>query len=631
MKKNYWSLLRTASVFLLLLMTFAAYAQKRAVNGTITDTDGNPIPGVNVIIKGTTTGLSSDANGYFSIEADAEDVLVISFIGYSTQEFKVGNQTKFDVKLVEDVSTLQEVTVTSGYGEMRKADLTSAQTTISSEQISRTVNTSIEQAIQGRAAGVYVTQNTGAPGGGISVNIRGINSISGSNEPLYVIDGVQIQGSTTPGGSNPMSSLNPADIASLEILQGPSATAIYGSRGTNGVVLITTKRGKAGDVKISYDYTYSLQTEPKQLEVMNLQQYAQMDLEYKAIAGGDPREEFLDPSILGKGTNWQSELFKSAAMQKHQLSFSGGTELMSFYLSGEHMNQDGVALGSGFGRNSVRINLDSKPRTWLALGANLNVAQTDTKLSTTQSNIIVNAIQMAPNIAVKNLDGTYGGGNISNSGAEQFLPPNPIGLAALTTNDLTQRTFLGGFNMDITLAPGLSFKTNATTNFGFSNSTYFLPTYKFGYQQNALAVLDNSHNFNTYWQWNQTLQYIKQFGNHHLNVMATHEAQESSWKNLSAERKGFTTNDVIDIQAGDANLDNTGGGHGDWAMESYLARANYNFSDRYIVTAAFRADGSVNFGANNRWGYFPSVSAAWRVSEEPFFKVGFISDLRFAL
>ena len=192
-----------------------------------------------------------------------------------------------------------------------KADITAAQTSISSEDIHRTLNTSIEQAIQGRAAGVYVTQNTGAPGGGISVNIRGINSINGSNEPLYVVDGVQIQGSISAGGTNPLASLNPADIEDMQILQGPNATAIYGSRGTNGVVLITTKRGKAGEVKISYDYTYSLQTDPKRLEVMNLQQYAQMDLEYKAIAGGNPREEFLDPSILGKGTDWQKELFKT--------------------------------------------------------------------------------------------------------------------------------------------------------------------------------------------------------------------------------------------------------------------------------------------------------------------------------
>jgi TonB-linked SusC/RagA family outer membrane protein len=445
---------------------------------------------------------------------------------------------------------------------------------------------------------------------------------------LYVVDGVQIQGSTSPTGTNALSSLNPADIESMEILQGPSATAIYGSRGTNGVVLITTKRGKSGEIKIAYDFTYSLQTQPKQLEIMNMRQYAQMENEYKAIAGGEVREEFLDPSILGEGTDWQNELFKSSAMKKHQLSLSGGGEKTIFYLSGERMIQDGVALGSGFDRSSIRLNLDNSPRKWLTLGANINVAQTNQRLSTTQSNIIVNAVQLAPHIAVRNLDGSYGGGDKETHGSEQFTPPNPIGLADLTTNDLTSRRFLGGLNAAFKIIDGLEIRTNFNTDIAFSNSTYYLPTYAFGSQENTTAKLNNWHNLNTYWGWSQSVQYQKQFGRHRLNLMVTHEAQESTWKNLFAERSGFSTNEVIDIEAGDESLDDTGGGQGEWAMESYLGRINYNYEDRYIVTAAFRADGSINFGPQNKWGYFPSVSAAWRVSEEPFFEVPFISDLR---
>ena len=626
-KKIYRSLIRSATVLLFVATCLSAAAQTRAVTGTITDGEGNPIPGANVLLKGTTMGTATDAEGNFTIEASEGDVLHISFIGFASRDVQVGTQSRIDVQLEEDVATLQEVVVV-GYGEMRRADLTSAQTSISSAEIERTVNTTIEQAIQGRAAGVYVTQNTGAPGGGISVNIRGINSISGTNEPLYVVDGVQIQGSISPSGSNPLSSLNPADIESMEILQGPSATAIYGSRGTNGVVLITTKRGKSGDVKISYGYTYSLQTEPEKLDIMNLREYAQMENEYKAIAGGTVREDFLDPSILGNGTDWQEELFLNSAMQKHQVSVSGGGEKTTFYLSGERMDQEGVALGSGFDRTSIRLNLDNQPRKWLTLGGNFNVSQTNEKISATQSNVIVNAIQLAPHIPVRNLDGSYGGGNVNNSAAEQWAPPNPIGLANLTTNEITRRRLLGGLNAGFKIIEGLEFRTNFNTDIGFSNSTYFLPTYQFGYQQNTLAVLNNSHNLNTYWNWNQLVQYVKQFGNHHLNVMVTHEAQESSWKNLFAERKGFSTNEVLDIEAGDETQDDTGGGHGEWAMESFLGRINYNYADRYIITAAFRADGSINFGPQNKWGYFPSVSAAWRVSEEGFFDVPFISDLR---
>jgi TonB-dependent starch-binding outer membrane protein SusC len=628
MKKVYRSLKRTASVFLLLVVALiTVYGQQRAVTGTVTDVEGSPMPGVNVVKKGTTIGTSTDAEGKFAIEALENDVLVFSFIGYASQEIQVGTRTAFDIKLEEDVRSLQEVVVV-GYGEMRKGDVTAAQTSISSKDINRTVNTTFEQAIQGRAAGVYVTQNTGAPGGGISVNIRGINSISGTNEPLYVIDGVQVPGSISPSGSNPLSSLNPADIENMEILQGPSATAIYGSRGTNGVVLITTKRGKSGDVKISYDYSYSHQTAPEKLDIMNLRQYAQMENEYKAIAGGNVREDFLDPSLLGNGTDWQGELFKSAAMQKHQIALSGGSEKTTFYLSGERMKQEGVALGSGFDRTSIRLNLDNKTRDWLTLGGNVNVAQTDERISSTQSNLIVNAIQLAPHIPVRNLDGTFGGGNVINSGAEQFSPPNPIGLAKLTTNELTRRRLLGGLNATIKIIEGLEFRTSFNTDIGFSNSTYYLPTYKFGWQENTVAILNNNHNLNTYWNWNQLVQYSKQFGKHHINAMVTHEAQESQWKNLFAERRGFATNEVLDIEAGDESLDDTGGGQGDWAMESYLGRINYNFQDRYIVTAALRADGSINFGPENKWGYFPSVSAAWRISEEEFFVAPFVSDLR---
>ncbi len=628
MRKFYRALIRSATVLLLTMLTTFVFAQERVVSGTVTDAGGVGIPGVNVILKGTTTGTTTDSRGEFSIEAAASDVMLFSFIGFAPQEVAVGTQTRIDVRLEEDVTTLQEVVVDVGYGEMRRADITGAQTSITSEDIQRTVNTTIEQAIQGRAPGVYVTQNTGAPGGGISVNIRGINSINGTNEPLYVIDGIQIQGSTSPSDPNPLAGLNPADIESMELLEGPSATAIYGSRATNGVVLVTTKRGKSGEVKISYDYTYSLQTRPEKLGIMNLRQYAQMENEYKEIAGGDVREDFLDPSILGEGTDWQDELFLSAAMQKHQLSLSGGGEKTTYYLSGERTTQDGVALGSGFERTSVRLNLDNKVRDWFSLGANFNVSQTDDQIATMQSNVIVNAIQLAPHIPVRNFDGTYGGGNIGNSSAEQFAPPNPVGLANITTNEITRRTFRGGLNASFKIIDGLEFRTSFNTDIGFSNSTYYLPTYQFGYQQNPQAILNNRHNFNTYWGWNQQLQYVKHFGKHHFNAMVTHEAQESYWKNLFAERREFSTNEVLDLEAGDESLDDTGGGQGPWAMESYLSRINYNFADRYLITATFRADGTINFGPQKRWGYFPSVSAVWRVSEEPFFELPFISDFR---
>jgi TonB-linked SusC/RagA family outer membrane protein len=628
-----WGVLRQLLLLtaLLTLQIPAAWAQaaKSKITGRVTSVkDSQGIPGASVVVKGTTTGTTTDPNGEFSLEAPSDATLVISYIGFTAEEVPVAGNSRLEIGLVEDIQSLSEVVVT-GYGELRRVDVPGAQTTIGAKAIEKTVNTTIEQAIQGRAAGVYVTQNTGAPGGGVSVNIRGVNTITGSNEPLYVIDGVQIQGSVSPSGSNPLSTLNPADVESIEVLQGPSATAIYGSRATNGVVLITTKRGKSGEVRISYGYLYSVQTEPKRLSVMDMRQYAQMDNEYKAIAGGTVREDFLDPSILGRGTDWQEELFQNAPMNKHQLSLSGGGDKTTYYLSGEYLDQKGIALGSGFDRYSVRLNLDNKARKWLSIGGNFNYAQTNEQLSTTQSDIITRAIQLPPHIPVRNLNGTFGGGNIGNNTAEMWTPPNPIGLASLTTNELTRRQLLGGLNVGINILKGLDFRTSFNTNIGFTNASYFLPTYKFGYQENTVAILNNTNNLNTSWNWNQMLQYSKQFGRHSVNAMVTHESQESTWKNLYAERRGFATNDVLDIEAGDESLDDTGGGQGTWAMESYLGRINYNFADRYVIQAAFRADGSVNFGPGNKWGYFPSVSAAWRVSEEPFFNVPFVSDLRF--
>jgi TonB-dependent starch-binding outer membrane protein SusC len=630
MKKNYWSSVRSASVFLLLLIGFAAYAQKKVVAGTITDTEGRPLPGVNVIIKATTTGLATDSDGRFSIEADADDILVISFIGYFTQEIKVGNQTTIGVTLTEDVSTLDEVVVV-GYGEMKRADLIGAQSSINSKALDRTVNTTIEQAIQGRAAGVYVTQNSGQPGGGISVAIRGVSSINGTTEPLYVIDGIQIQGQSVSFGaqssSNPLSGINPSDIDDIQVLQGPAATAMYGSRGTNGVVLITTKRGKSGENTITYGFQYSLQTAPQKVDVMNLRQYAQMVNEYHDLAGGETPQEFLDPSLLGEGTDWQKELFKTSPMSKHQLSMSGGTERTRYYLSGEYLSQDGVALGSGYDRYSFRMNLDNKPKEWISIGANLSFNQTDENLTASQENVIQNALRLTPQIPVKNLDGSWGGGSAAN-GANQYAPVNPVALANLTTNELTRRQFFGGLNLGVNLTKGLVFRTSINTNLTFSNSTYYVPKYQFGYQLNAIAKLNNWSGTNTGWKWDQSLEYNKQIGKHSINVLALHESQASSWKNVSASRTGFLTNDVLDLEAGDPLTATNGGGNGDWAMESYLGRVNYNYGDRYLLTGTMRWDGSVNFGPENKWGAFPSLAAGWRISQEAFFNIPVINELK---
>lgn len=619
-------------LYLLIFLSMGALAQKK-ITGIVTDSgNAETLPGAKVLLKGDNSiGTVADIDGRYTITVpDEKSVLVFSFIGFTSQEVLVGGKTEINVQLKTNFIGLEEI-VTVAYGTAKRPNLTTAQTTVTSKDIEKTVNTTMEQALQGRTAGVYITQNSGQPGGAISVNIRGVNSINGTNEPLYVIDGIQIAGQAVSFGaqssSNPLSGINPSDIEDFQILQGPSATALYGSRATNGVILVTTKRGKEGVAKITYNYQFTLQTPPEHLKVMDLPQYAQMVKEFHALAGGTVPGEFMDPSLLGPGTNWQSELFKSSAMNKHQISMSGGKDKTNYYMSGEYLNQEGIAAGSGFDRISFRLNLDNKPREWVTFGTSLSINQTKEDLTTSQENLISNALQLTPQVPVKNLDGSWGGGDLTN-GANLYAPVNPIAISNLVTNNNTRRQFSGSLNMDVKIMKNLSFKTSFNTNVGYANSIYYVPTYSIGWAKNTKATLSDGSGRNTQWQLNQTLEYNKQLGNHYINLKAIHESQESKWKNVYSGRTGFLTSNILDLNAGDPTTASNSGGQGEWAMESYLGTLNYSYSDRYIFAGSLRRDGSSNFGADNKWGLFPAMSIAWRVSKEPFFQLAFMNELK---
>ena len=618
-------------LFLSAFFSLQSFAQDRVITGKVLDNKGVPLAGATISAQGVKASVLADNAGSFSLSVPAAaKTITVSYIGMKTQSLSIQGRTNVSITLESDDSKLMSDVVVVGYGTAKRVNLTNAQSTVTAKDIEKTVNTTIEQAIQGRAPGVYITQNSGQPGGGISVAIRGISSINGNTEPLYVIDGVQIRGGGTASSSNPLAGINPNDIDDMQILQGPSATAIYGSQGTNGVILITTKRGKSGDFKINYNAQYNIQTPPKRVEVMTLQQYAQMQIEYKAIAGGTVREELLDPSILGPGTDWQKELFNNAAMQKHQLGLSGGSNNTTYYMSGEYLDQQGVAEGSGFKRYGFRLNLDNKPREWINIGANLSFNQTNEKLTTSQENIIIRSIQLSPEVPVKNLNGSWGGGDLSNP-AHQFSPVNPIAISELVTNTNTRKQLLGGLNVGVNVAKGLVLRTSFNTTIGFGNSTYYQPTYSIGWAVNPTASLTTGTSQNTYWNWNQLAEYTKQIGRHSIGLMVSHESQASNWRNVGGTRTGFLTNDVFDLNAGNSTTATNTGGNGEWGMESYLGRLNYNYDNRYILTSTFRRDGSVNFGPEKRWGSFPSVSLAWRASQEKFFKVDFISELKLRL
>ena len=609
-------------------------ADERTVTGTVTSREtGSPVPGASIIIKGTKKATTTDDKGNFTIKAAPGQVISIASLGFMPRDFKAGTSGKADVALQEDYRKLNDVVVI-GYGKMKKTDQSSAQVSITSADVNRTINTTIDQAIQGRAAGVYVTQNSGQPGGGISVNIRGVNTLSGTNEPLYVIDGVQIQPATVSYGNtssvNPLAGINPSDIESFEILQGPSATAVYGSRATNGVVLVTTKRGKAGQVKLSYNYLYTLQDRPDDITTMSLSQFAQMNNEIALLLNRTPTPEFQNPSVLGKGTNWQNALFKTAPLQKHGVTLSGGANNTTYYMSGEYFNQEGVAIGSKFDRYSFRLNLDNQAFKWLKLSTSLNFYQTKEKLAATSEDVVRNAINLAPNIPVKNPDGSWGGATENEYGSNaKFAPLNPVAIANLIQNDYKRTGGLGGATAEVNIIEGLTFRTSFNGNFEYADGSKFTPTYQLGYNVNEKASLSVNNGRNFYWNLNELLQYNKEIGKHSFGVMVSHEAQAWNSQGFSAQRVGFASNEIPSLNLGDALGQTTGSYKNSGALESYLGRINYTYDNRYILQLAGRADGSSNFGTENKWGYFPSISAAWRITGENFMKaVPFINELK---
>lgn len=620
---------------LFLLLQVSGYAQapasgpQKITGRIISKTNGVPIPGATISVKGTKNAVPSNEKGEFTISAAPGERLTISVVGYAPQDIKVGSQHFLDISLAEDYSHLQDVVVV-GYGKMKKTDLSSSQVTVTAEEIRRTVNTTLEQALEGRAANVIVGSSNAQPGAAPSVIIRGINSLSMGTQPLYVIDGVQITVSDPQGGAagsynapmsyaSPLAGINTEDIESYNILEGPSATAIFGAAGGNGVVMITTKRGRAGETKVSYNALLTQQQLPKFAPVMNLQQYAVFRNELQKAGGATSDPGFGDPSVLGAGSNWQGALFRKTLLQKHVLSLSGGNEKTTFYLSGEYFNQDGVAQGSGFSRGAFRLNLDNNTRKWLKLGVNFSANMTKEKVVSSNSSLIENAIDVSPAIPIKNPDGSWGGPPAGTAYANNFT--NPIALAQIKTNYNKGFGGLGGVYTDITPIKGLVFHAEANGNYDYITNYQFNPTYTFGITVNTLATGSQQINTNYWWGIHTRLQYDTKIGLHAITAMGGHEASASGYETLSGYKTGFVNNTVQTLNAGASDLtQNNSSTKGSSSKESWFGRLVYIYNSKYILQGTYRYDGSSAFGVDRRWGGFPSASAAWKISEENFMK-----------
>ncbi len=599
------------------LFPLMAMAQETAitVKGQVSDDQG-PIIGATVREKGAKSVAVTDLDGNYSIKVSPGATLTFSYLGYQNKEVKVDGKTRVDVTMQSDAQALSEVVVV-GYGQMKRSDVTGSVVQVNAEQIERAVPTSIDQVLQGRAAGVQIQANSGTPGANTSIRIRGINSLNSTNQPIFVIDGVVVEPQSTDANdplasNNPLASINPSDIVAMDVLKDASATAIYGARAANGVIMITTKRGKSGEATITYDGYIGWQEMANKLDMMNLRQYA---VHHNARADEgivEASDAFVNPDALGYGTDWQDELFRNALMTSHNVSVTGGSQAATYSISAGYMNQDGIALGSGFKRLTLRGNTDAQVKKWLK--ASLSFSLTDSKQEVgADNNIIMNALQQQPSVAVRSADGSFDGPD------DVYMPVNAVALAEMRENYNKKMNFRVNGNLEATLYKGLTFKTELSADYNLNKFYYYEPDYTFGSLVNETRTGRWTKTDTKYWSWRNILTYQNVFAEkHNVNVMLGQEMSHSHWENQVSTANGFLSNSTHDPSAGDITQSTGNGTQNDNSIYSFFGRAFYSYDDRYLVTATLRRDGSSRFARGNRWGWFPSAALAWRVSNEKF-------------
>jgi TonB-linked SusC/RagA family outer membrane protein len=626
--------------FLLLLAGPALFGQT-AIKGKVVDARTNePVIGASVELKSKAGGgVVTNLDGAFTLRVSEELPVTIrvSFIGYRQQDIDVYEAGEpITVELLEDYNLLNEVVVV-GYGTQKRKELTGSVTTISKERLAQPV-ISVNSLLSGAAAGVNISEG-GQPGSGFSLRIRGGNSINAGNEPLFVVDGVILYGSAATSAQvsqvtaslNPLAAINPNDIESIEILKDVSATAIYGSRGSNGVVIITTKSGQRGKDKIDYQYSIGWQQASKKLDLLNGSEW---DALYREL-GGDYTETggLYTPSYvasLGKGYDWQDEALRTAAVQTHQISVSGGDEKTRYLISGNFTDQDGILLNTGLKRYTGRLNLDRNLRDNLNVSLNVNASKLNQHGLNNYStyagyaNPLEAIIRNSPLNPIYNADGSFNYHNFFEKGnlVSGDVTTNAIADLVNTTAQNITNTLLGNFALRYTVIPGLELKLSAGTNITNATQNYYAPSSTAGGfgATNGYASVGNRRT--DVWQYEYTLNYTKQFNrDHFLNVLAGYTTQTTTTEYAVAQATNFANEQVLwhSLQSGNT-LTVPQSGASESILHSVIGRVNYTFKERYNLTATFRADGSSRFAKNNKWGYFPSIGVSWNISEESFLR-----------
>ena len=599
------------------------------VAGTVKDEAGNPLEGVSVLVQGTSRGAATDASGRFQIEAKSGETLVFRNVGYVSQEIVIGNQKTLDVVLAEETEDLQEVVVV-GYGSQQKKDVTGSIAPVSMTNVRGQSIASLDQGLSGQVAGVNVSTSNGTPGGGPKIQVRGIGAIGAGSDPLYVIDGFPVP-STSGQQSNAMSALNPQDIESMTVLKDASATAIYGSRGANGVVMITTKRGSTGEPRIQVTMSSGLQQVPQKgrPDLMNGQEFAQFMKEstedrIRFEEGREPTladipEIYRNPEAIGKGTDWYDAITRVAPMSDIGLSVSGGTEKIRTFVSAGYFNQGGALINTKFDRFSLRANMDANITNRLKVGVNLAPSMTFLKGGVRGQGRDEGFEIANPIPAAYNADGSYND-YIQSPGT--FGIPNPIMVLNQTTNKASRTKILMNAFGEFEIIKNLKFRSSFNVDFEDSDSEYFRPS-TLGNQNAAPPSVPTGNYGNVkYLNWlnENTLTYdYNSTSGHSISGLVGYTVQSNKFYAARFDGQQFPDDDIESLNAAArvivGNMDIS-----DWALISYLARANYSYADKYLVTATVRSDGSSRFGPNNRWGTFPSFALGWRLSEENFLK-----------
>lgn len=570
----------------------------KTIKGVINDEQGETIIGASVIIKGEDTGTTSDMDGRFTLEAPEGAILVISYIGYHTQEVKVRKRSLLRVVLKEDNQLLDEVVVV-GYGTVKKSDLTGAVSGVSNRQYKNQPVQRVENILQGRTPGVEVTATSGMPGASMKVRVRGTTSINKSSDPLYVIDGII--------SSSGLDGINPSDIQSMEILKDASSTAIYGSRGSNGVILITTKQGSEGKAQVTFDASIGLSTVRKQYDLLNAYEYATAlnDIRGSSTISAEDLEAYKNGT---KGINWTDLLTRTGITQDYRLAISGGNEKVKYLISGNVLDQEAITIMSDYKRYGIRANIDSEVKPWLTISAKLNASSLH-KHNEGGANWL-HVTNFSPTMELKDPEtGVY------NTDPYNMIGSSPYGEMIVNNSDSYSYNLNANLTLLFKIMKGLTLSVQG--GYDYDNS----PSYSFRSKLDSPGAINSASNTNAlhnYWQNTNNLTWQKQFGDHSFTAMGVWEISRSWDSQLKGTGSNLNNESVGYWNLGNAAIRDASNSYTEFSLASGIVRANYDYKKRYFITAALRADGSSKFQGDNKWGYFPSAAVAWDIAQESF-------------